>query len=223
MTKLLPQLNSDLGELADLVRKSLVQVSAGRNGAGSGVIFSSDGLVVTNAHVVSGKGGRRRTTEFQVTSPSGSVMAAKLLAKDDDLDLAVLKIDQIDGSTPDLHPIELGNSKALRPGQWVMAMGHPWGVAGAAVAGIVIGAGDDLPDHSSEGPGGGRDWVVVDLALRPGHSGGPLVDHHGRLIGISTMMAGREVGMAVPADVVKEFVDSILAGGSGLVSTRSRS
>ena len=93
----------------------------------------------------------------------------------------------------------------------MMAIGHPWGVSGAAAAGIVIGAGPDLP----EAPGEGRDWVAVDLALRPGYSGGPLVDHQGRLIGISTMMAGLEVGMAVPAHVIQEFVAKVLAGGAG--------
>jgi S1-C subfamily serine protease len=137
------------------------------------------------------------------------VVTAKLLAKDDGLDVAVLKIEQLKGSFPELHPIELGDSQALRPGQWVMAMGHPWGVAGAAAAGIVIGAGPDLP----EAPGTGSDWIAVDLALRPGHSGGPLVDHQGRLIGMSTMMAGLGVGMAVPVHVIRDFVESLRAGG----------
>ena len=80
-------------------------------------------------------------------------------------------------------------------------MGHaggPGSTDGVAAAGIVIGAGPDLP----EAPGSGRDWIAVDLALRPGHSGGPLVDHQARLIGMSTMMAGLEVGMAVPAHVL---------------------
>ena len=212
MTTILPQLNSDLGELADLVRSSLVQVAAGRHGMGSGVVFSADGLVVTNAHVVSGRSGRRTAQEFQVTLPSGSAAAAKLLAKDDDLDVAVLRFDQMDGRLAEIHPIKLGDSKALRPGQWVMAMGHPWGVAGAAAAGIVIGSGPDLPHPSSEGTGAGRDWIAVDLALRPGHSGGPLVDVQGRLIGINTLMAGLEVGMAVPAHVIQEFVENVLAG-----------
>ena len=89
-----------------------------------------------------------------------------------------------------------------------MAMGHPGGVPGVAAAGIVIGAGPDLP----EAQGDGRDWIAVDLALRPGHSGGPLVDHQGRLIGISTIMAGLEVGMAVPAHVIGNFVEKVLAG-----------
>ena len=207
MTTLLHQLNSDLGDLADRVRKSLVHVAAGRTGSGSGVIFAADGLVVTNAHVVSAEKGRRRVRELRVTLPAGPVVSAKLLAKDDGLDVAVLKIEELDGKLPELHPIELGDSKALRPGQWVLAMGHPWGVAGAAAAGIVIGAGPDLP----EAPVTGRDWIAVDLALRPGHSGGPLVDHQGRLIGMSTRMAGLDVGMAVPAHIIWEFVESVRA------------
>ncbi len=212
MTTLLPKLNSDLGELADRVRQSLVHVSVGRRGSGSGVVFTSNGLVVTNAHVVSG--GRDHsslTREFQITMPGGTAVRAALLGKDDDIDVAVLQIEQAGGQLPEFSPIEMGDSKNLRAGQWVMAMGHPWGVAGAAVAGIVIGAGPDLP----EAPGSGRDWVAVDLALRPGHSGGPLVDHHGRLIGISTIMAGLEVGMAVPAHVIQEFVAKVVAGDSG--------
>ena len=211
MTTLLPKLNSDLGDLADRVRRSLVQVSVGRSGSGSGVVFAADGLVVTNAHVVSMKGQRRQVSEFQVTLPDGAVTTARLLAKDDDSDVAVLKIDPLEGELPELVPIEVGDSRNLRAGQWVMAMGHPWGVAGAAAAGIVIGAGPDLP----EAPGAGKDWIAVDLALRPGHSGGPLVDHHGKMIGISAMMAGLEVGMAVPAHVIQEFVARVLAGDSG--------
>ena len=208
MTTVLPQLNSDLGELAEKVRQSLVQVSVGHSGSGSGVVFAADGLVVTNAHVVSGKEGRRSGSGLRVTLPDGTVTAAELLAKDDEIDVAALKIGPLEGELPELQAIELGDSRAVRAGQWVMAMGHPWGVAGAAAAGIVIGAGSDLP----ESPGGGRDWIVVDLALRPGHSGGPLVDHQGRLIGMSTMMAGLEVGMAVPAHVIGEFVASVRAG-----------
>ena len=211
MTTLLSQLNSDLGELADRVRKSLVQVTVGRRGSGSGVMFGDGGLVVTNAHVVSANGRRSSGGELKVTLPNGVVMSAELLAKDDDSDVAVRTIGQNDGKLPEFHPIEIGDSKSLRAGQWVMAIGHPWGAAGAVTAGIVIGAGLDLP----EAPGAAKDWVAVDLALRPGHSGGPLVDHRGRLIGMSTMMAGLEVGMAVPAHLIGEFVARVLAGDAG--------
>ena len=213
MTTLLSQLNHDLGELADKVRQSLVQVTVGRRGSGSGVILTLDGLVVTNAHVVSGRRGGRPGRRLRVTLPTGAVVEASTLAKDDELDVAVLKLE---GELPELQPIEFGDSKALRPGQWVMAMGYPWGVSGAAAGGIVIGAGPDLP----ESPGSGRDWIAVDLAIRPGHSGGPLVDHQGRLIGISTMMAGLEVGMAVPSHVIKEFVRKMKDGGSAQLAGR---
>lgn len=215
MTMLLPQLNSDLGELADQVRKSLVRVAVGSRGSGSGVVFSNDGLVVTNAHVVSGKRGRQPERELKVVLPSGAATKAKLLAKDDDLDVAVLRLESAEKIASGLHPIEVGDSKSLRPGQWVMAMGHPWRVADGAAAGIVIGSGQDLP----EAPGGGKDWIVVDLALRPGHSGGPLVDHQGRMIGMSTMMAGLEVGMAVPAHLIAEFVEGVHAGQDGTEGT----
>ncbi|MDA1127746.1 MAG: trypsin-like peptidase domain-containing protein [Chloroflexi bacterium] len=208
MTTLMPQLNSDLGELADRVRESLVQVVVGSAGSGSGVVLAADGLVVTNAHVVGGRKDARSARDLKVILPSGQVRSARLLAKDENLDVAALRIEADEGILPDLNPIELGDSKALRVGQWVMAMGNPWGVAGVAAAGIVIGVGPDLP----EAPGAGREWIVVDLALRPGHSGGPLVDHRGHLIGMSTMMAGLEVGMAVPAHVISGFVASVRSG-----------
>jgi len=213
MNDLLPWINSDLDELAGRVRKSLVMVTVGRRGSGSGVVYSDDGLVVTNAHVVSNKRHRREAGDLKVTLPGGQIMAAKVLAEDDGLDVALLKLGSTNGSLPEvdlpkLQAIQMGDSKALRAGQWVMAMGHPGGVPGVAAAGIVIGAGPDLP----EAQGDGRDWIAVDLALRPGHSGGPLVDHQGRLIGISTIMAGLEVGMAVPAHVIGNFVEKVLAG-----------
>ena len=95
MTTMLPQLNNDLGELADRVCESLVQVHVGHGGLGSGVVLSKDGLVVTNAHVVSGKRGQTSgRKEIRVVLPDGSDTAAKLLAKDDDLDVAILQVEK---------------------------------------------------------------------------------------------------------------------------------
>jgi serine protease Do len=93
--------------------------------------------------------------------------------------VAILQVEKPAEDNLALSPIQIGDSKGLRAGQWVMAMGHRWGVPGVAAAGIVIGAGPDLP----ESPGTGKEWIAVDLALRPGHSGGPLVDHQGQLVG----------------------------------------
>lgn len=196
-TRLVPQLNSDLGDIADAVRQSLVRVEVGRQGAGAGVVLDSAGRIVTNAHVVSGKSGRGKGSNLRVTLNNGETYSAQVLAKDSDHDLAALRIE-----AQGLVPIELGDSQSLRPGQWVLAMGHPWGVAGAATGGIVIGSGGDLPER----PGSRDDWIAVGLSLRPGHSGGPMVDAQGRMVGLNTMMAGLDVGMAVPVQTIKEFL-----------------
>ena len=81
-------------------------------------------------------------------------------------------------------------------------MGHPWGVRSAATAGVVIGLGTQWPDT----PHDGRELIAVNLPLRPGNSGGPLIDVHGRLVGINTMLTGPEVGLAVPVHVAKAFL-----------------
>ena len=198
MSALLEQLNSEMGEVAENARRSLVQVQSGRQGGGAGAVWHPDGLIVTNAHVV-------RNRSLQVTLPDGSNLPARILAHDPARDLAALSVD-----ASGLPAIELGDSRTLRPGQWVMALGHPWGVSGAATGGVVIGVGADLPEL----PQSDREWIAVSLHLRPGHSGGPLVDDKGRLVGINTMMMGLEVGMAVPVHVAKDFLEEELGTGT---------
>ena len=105
-----------------------------------------------------------------------------------------------------LPTIAVGESRRLRPGQLVLAVGHPWGVPGAASVGVVIGVGTEW----TEMPRSGRDWIAVSLNLRPGNSGGPLVDAEGRLVGITSAMTGPEVGLAVPVHVVKAFLHESL-------------
>ena len=131
--------------------------------------------------------------------PSGESSTARLIAKDEQLDVVLIQLEPDNGKLPDLIPIAIGDSRAVRPGQWVIAMGHLWGVAEAAASGIVVEGGSDLP----ESPGAEREWIAVHLALRPGYSGGPLVDHQGKLIGL---MAGLEVGTADPYHVTEGFV-----------------
>ena len=217
MSALLEQLNEDMGEVVDRVGKSLERVSVGGKGFGAGSVWHSDGLIITNAHVVSGgRDGRRVSKNLKVTLRDGTTHPARLLALDARHDLAALSIDVKTGdvagcNTGDgggLMPVTLGDSRNLEPGQWVMALGHPYGVAGAVTGGAVIGWGTDLPKiGSSVRPEGQqREWIAVGLSLRPGHSGGPLVDAQGRLVGICAMMAGPEVGMAVPVHTAKEFL-----------------
>ncbi len=189
MSDLLQQLNNEMAAVVEKVRGSLVQINNGRNGAGAGTIWHPDGLIITNAHVV-------RHSRLKVTLPDGRSLPGRLLAQDTDRDLAALSVE-----ANNLPTIELGRSKQLQPGQWVLALGHPWGVLGAVTAGIVIDMGE--PPEMSPARG---EFIQVSLPLRPGHSGGPLVDVHGRLLGINTMITGPEVGLAVPLHVIKAFL-----------------
>ena len=187
------QLGGDINEVVQRVRRSMVRIHSAGSGPraiGAGTIWHSDGLIVTNAHVVA-------SNSLMVTLPTGVSLPARLLGRDSRQDVAALVVD-----AQGLSAIELGNSKSVESGQWVLALGHPWGVADSATAGVVIGTGTAFPEM----PKSGREWIAVSLTLRPGHSGGPLVDVHGRLVGINTIMTGPEVGMAVPVHVAKSFL-----------------
>lgn len=151
-------------------------------------------FVVTNAHVIAGH------NALKITLPDGRTLPARVLAADSNRDLAALAVEA--NNLPTITP---GESQKLQPGQWVLAVGHPWGVLGAATAGIVINMGTppEMPVHRGE-------FIQVGLHLRPGHSGGPLVDVQGRLVGINTMITGPEVGLAVPVHAVKQFLRQAL-------------
>jgi serine protease Do len=196
VSDLIERLNDDLSALVEQVRDSLVEIKNGRGGVGAGTIWHPEGLIVTNAHVV----GRR---SLQVSLPDGRTMPARLLAHDAQLDLAALAVEAVGLST-----IELGRSRRLQPGQWVLALGHPWGAPGAVTAGVVIGLGPH-PEGILK-----RDLIQVNLPLRPGHSGGPLVDARGQLVGINMMMNGPQVGLAVPVHEAKTFLKQALGGMS---------
>lgn len=190
MSNVWQQLNGDMSGVVADVQRSLVQISNGRGGAGAGTIWHADGLIITNAHVVAGH------QALKVTLPDGRTLPARVLATDSSRDLAALSVE-----ASDLPTITVGDSRQLRPGQWVVAVGHPWGVPGAATAGIVIDTG-----APPEMPGGRGEFVQVGLHLRPGHSGGPLVDVEGRLVGLNTMITGPEVGLAIPVHAIKTFL-----------------
>jgi serine protease Do len=197
---LLASLNADMADAIDRVHRSLVHISNGR-GAGAGTIWHSDGLIVTNAHVVQGR------HHLKVRLPDGRTLPARLLAADPDRDLAALSVD-----ATDLPTIEIGDSRQVRPGQWMMAVGHPWGIQGSVTSGVVIGSGDALPEMRP-----GRDWIALSLHMRPGHSGGPLVDSQARLIGINTMITGPDVGFAIPVQTVKTFLKEALGSRETIV------
>ncbi|MCB0054730.1 MAG: serine protease [Caldilinea sp.] len=206
MATILADLSSALADVSDGVTRSLVQVRSSERGGGAGTIWHADGLIVTNAHVVSDSGSRRSAPRrisrgaISVILPDGRELPAQVLAEDAEHDLAALRVD-----AHDLPAVTLGDSRRLQAGDLVVALGFPWGVTGGATTGVVIGTGDALPELA----GSQREWIAASLHLRPGHSGGPMVDAHGRLVGINTMMNGPDVGIAVPVHVAVAFLKQV--------------
>lgn len=196
MTSILQQFSDALAGLAGATRQSLVQIRLGEQGEGigAGTLWHPDGLIVTNAHVA-------YTSDLQVVLPNGQTTRGHVIARDDRNDLAVLYVD-----AHQLPTIELGDSREVETGQWVMALGHPFGMIGAASAGVIIGMGDQWQETLPQN----REWLVANLQLRPGHSGGPMVNAYGQLIGINTLMNGVDVGVAIPVHVAKQFLHDVL-------------
>jgi serine protease Do len=202
MTNLLQQINDDVAAISERVLESLVQINNGQRGVGAGAIWQGDGLIITNAHVVLGRRAQVSNT-LSVTLRNGQEYPARVIAYDIEHDLAALQID-----AAALSSIERGDSRSLNAGDFVLALGFPWGVKGGATSGVVIGSGAQLPELGDNK----REWVAASLHLRPGHSGGPMVDSRGRLVGINTLMNGPEVGVAIPVHVAEAFVTKALTG-----------
>ena len=178
----------ELARVAAALRRVTVGVGARGVGAGSGVIWRPDGLIVTNAHVAQGR-------DFEITLWHGRSMRAELLARDPKRDLALLSVD-----ARDLPAASVGDPAALRTGEIVVAFGHPLGVANAVALGIV-----HAPQRGPV-PGLVADpWVRADIRLAPGNSGGPLADVRGRVVGINTLIYSG-LGVAVSVSEVRGFV-----------------
>ena len=174
------------GEIAEQLRRSTVLIQSGGRGSGSGVIWSSDGLLVTNAHVVHG-------ARLKVQLWDGREFEAAVRARDDIFDLAQLRIDAT--NLPAASPAD---SSQLRPGELAIAIGNPMGFVGALATGVIHGVGPirGLGSHS---------WVQAEVRLAPGNSGGPLANARGQVIGINTMVAGR-LALAIPSNAVRDFL-----------------
>lgn len=198
MTNIWQHINDAASDAVNTVQQSLVQIVTENDGIGAGTIWQADGLVITNAHVVIERGRQRR--HLEVVLQNGERYPAQILVADEKLDIAALAI-----PAHNLPTIQIGNSSTLEAGQWLMAIGHPWGMLDALTAGVVIGTGDKLPEV-----GDTRDWIALDMKMRPGHSGGPLFNHAGEIVGINTMIRGPEVSFAVPVDVVKAFLKNTI-------------
>jgi serine protease Do len=175
----------DLAQLAHDLQKSTVAVRLRREGAGSGVIWSADGTIVTNAHVAARE-------QAEVILSDGRRFDARVERRDAARDLAILRIE-----ASGLPAVAVRNPAEVRAGEVLVAVGHPLGIPNALTMGIA---------HAAVGEGRRR-FVQADLWLAPGNSGGPLADVQGRVVGVNSMVAGG-LALAVPADDVQRFVEA---------------
>jgi serine protease Do len=169
---------------------------------GSGFIIRDDGLVVTNNHVV------KDGSAVSVTLDDGTELKAKVLGSDPRTDIAVLKIE----AGKQLPFIQLGNSRDVRPGEWVIAMGNPFGLGGSVTAGIVSAVSRDI------GSGPYDQFIQVDAPINQGNSGGPLFTQDGKVIGMNTAIfspTGGSVGIgfAIPSDMIRTVSNQLASSG----------
>jgi serine protease Do len=172
-------------------------------GAGSGVAISSDGYMLTSAHVVAG--GQR----VDVSSSDGREARAEVVGADPLSDLALVRAD-----ARDLMPAQLGDADELRVGQLVVAIGSPMGLAGTVTAGVVSALGRSLPTRSGSAGRLVENVIQTDAALNPGNSGGALADGLSRVVGINTAVAGIGLGLAVPINGgTRKIISSLMKEG----------
>ncbi len=175
------------------------------NALGSGVIISREGYIITNNHVV------QNADTIAVTLSDGRKREAKLIGRDPNTDLAIVKIEPL----PGMKYAEFGDSDSCRVGQWVIAIGAPRGLDWTVTAGIISAKNRKT---GILGPTGYEDFIQTDAAINPGNSGGPLINLQGKVIGINSLIVsasqGSEgLGFAIPANMAKAISESLITGG----------
>jgi serine protease Do len=211
----LARFNTLLADLAEQLRPGLVHVRVSRaaekkkdddespgeprRSSGSGFVIDPSGLVVTNAHVVDG------AESLQVRLADGRRFAGKVIGKDSRVDLALVKVD---GAT-ELTVLPLGDSNRVRVGEFVLALGHPFGLEQSVSFGIVSRKGAPLTIAAP-----GFDFLQTDAAINPGNSGGPLVNMAGEVVGVNSMAARNgSIGFAIPVNLVKLLLPQLASKG----------
>ena len=183
-------LTRELSSVNNRLQRSVVVVHNGRHGAGAGVVWRAGGYIVTNYHVIAhGK--------IRVSLADRGEIPARVVAQDPEIDLALLQVEK-----SDLPPALLADSRGLKVGQVVLAVGHPWGQRGFVTGGII----SSLGEAATRGPRQSVPIIRSDVTLAPGNSGGPLANATGGVIGINTMVVGGDLGVAIPSHLVEAFV-----------------
>ncbi|MBT3760989.1 MAG: trypsin-like serine protease [Candidatus Nitrosopelagicus sp.] len=199
--------------LIDIFEKSeesVVQVNVLRGGSdggmGSGFVYSEEGYIITNQHVV------RDAKKVTVTFLDGEAYIGDVIGTDPDLDIAVVKVSP---SNTYLQPITIGDSSELKVGEKIVAIGNPFGLSGSMTSGIVSQIGRLLPQESGYSI---PDVIQTDAAINPGNSGGPLINMKGEVVGINTAIQSitgefSGIGFAVPSNTVKKIVPVLIEDG----------
>ena len=166
-----------------------------QKGIGSGVVISRNGYILTNNHVV------EEADQIKVKLSNGNEYKGKVVGRDPKTDLALLKIEGVS----DLHPLNLGNSEDLKVGNWVVAVGSPFGLEQTVTAGIVSAKGRAI------GSGPYDNFIQTDASINPGNSGGPLINMRGEVVGINTAIVaqGQGIGFAIPINMAKDIAGQL--------------
>lgn len=206
-------LETSLTTLYQQVNQAVVYIIVPPLGTGSGFVYSADGYIVTNNHVVNGG------SSYEIVFANGERRAAELIGTDVDSDLAVLQVSDLpEGVTP----LALADSDALQVGQLAVAIGNPFGEQGSMSLGIISGLGRSLQSQREEqGFGGGYTLpqvIQTDAPINPGNSGGPLLNMSGQVIGVNSAIASitgtnSGVGFSIPVNAVKRIVPELIASG----------
>lgn len=168
---------------------------------GTGFIISKEGYVVTNQHVID------EADKIKVNLVNGDSYTAEVVGQDYEMDLAVLKI----AAKTELTPLELGNSKSLRVGEWVIAIGNPYGLDHTVTAGVVSAKGRPMQIENRVY----KDLIQTDAAINPGNSGGPLLNTSGQVVGINTAVNAQAqgIGFAISIDTARQILDELISKG----------
>ncbi len=214
--RMLEEIQTVITELAEQVKPSVVNLfpitSAGRlregpgertpntSGSGSGLIVDSNGHIVTNNHVIGD------ATEIEVRFSDKTKLIAHVIGKDQDTDLAVLKVT----TTRPLSSARFGDSAGVKVGQWVLAVGNPFGLDRTVTLGVVSGIGRENINLSRY-----ENFIQTDASINPGNSGGPLFNLRGEVIGINTAIINfaQGIGFAIPSNMAKQVIEQLLAKG----------
>lgn len=206
-------LQESLIDVYELANPSVVYIIVPPFSSGSGFVYSEAGYIVTNNHVVSGG------NNFEIVFANGERMEAELVGTDVDSDLAVLKVDDLPEG---VEPLQLGDSESVRVGEFVVAIGNPFGEQGSMSLGIISALGRSL--QSQRNPGTGSSYslpqvIQTDAPINPGNSGGPLLNLDGEVVGVNSAIASTTgtnsgVGFSIPVQAVRQIVPSLIENGT---------